>query len=148
KQVALHDTSRGTEVLVLSGGAQGPLAWSPDSKRLATLGKTEGQRPIVKVWNAQTGAVLRVLDDRQAGVLALLWSPDGKRLFTGGVNNTIKVWDMESGGPELLTLTGPSSTLLWASDGKRLLSTGSGGPKVWEVGGYEAPPEAPKQAKK
>jgi WD40 repeat protein len=136
KQVLLHDAASGAKVQTLPGNASGPLAWSPDNQRLATLGINDSQRPVVKVWHAGTGTLRRSINDRQGGIQALLWSPDGKRLLTGGRNNTIKVWDMETGG-ELLTMPGPSGQLLWANDGKRLLSNGLGGPKVWEVGGYD-----------
>jgi WD40 repeat protein/tRNA A-37 threonylcarbamoyl transferase component Bud32 len=138
KQVLVHDTATGALVRTLAGSSPGPVSWSPDGRSLATRGTSEGQSAVVKIWDIGTGRV-RVLNDRQGGILALLWGPDGKRLFTGGRDDTIKVWDAERGS-ELLTLHGPSASLVWALDGRRLLSTGTGGPKVWDVTGQEPAP--------
>ena len=56
REVKLLDAETGKELLKLDG--YGPLAFSPDGKRLATGGDlTEGDKwqPLVKLWDAQTG---------------------------------------------------------------------------------------------
>jgi WD40 repeat protein len=135
QHVQVHETAGGALVRALARSTPGPLAWAPDGRRLATLGPAEDDRLVVRIWDVRTGKVLRELDDRQGGIEALLWGPDGRRLFTGGRNDTIKVWDVDSRS-ELLSMPGPSATLRWAEDDRRLLSTGTGGPRVWEVAGY------------
>jgi WD40 repeat protein/tRNA A-37 threonylcarbamoyl transferase component Bud32 len=136
KQVILHDAASGAKVGTLPRYAGGPLAWSGDGTRLATLGNNDHQRNVIQVWAAESRKVLHTINDRQGGITALLWSDDGKRLLSGGLNNTIKVWNMEAGGSELLTMTGPSASMRWSLDGKQLLTTGVGGPKIWRTGGY------------
>jgi WD40 repeat protein/serine/threonine protein kinase len=125
------DVKLGVGQLLLRGSAPGPVAWAPDGKRLATLGKAD-EGVVVQVWDAETRELRRTLKGQAGGVQALLWSPDGQRLFLGGVNNTIKVCDPET-GVELLTLRGSSASLTWAADGRSLLTNGATGPTVWEA---------------
>jgi WD40 repeat protein len=58
----------------------------------------------------------------------LAFSPDGKRLVAGG--NTVKVWDVEKGGPPLLDLGGLMSVAgptTFSPDGTRILIGGIDG---------------------
>jgi WD40 repeat protein len=106
------DAAMGKELLTLRGNAETDnrlpagirddsvslVAWSPDSKRLATGG--QGGTP--KVWDAVTGKMLLTLPEYR--VWSVAWSPDGRRLATGS-RDTARVWDAASGG-EVLTLRG------------------------------------------
>ena len=54
----------------------------------------------------------------------MAFSPDGKRIVSGSRDNTVKVWDADS-GKELLTLkghTGGVTSVAFSPDGKRLVS--------------------------
>ncbi len=86
------------------------------------LWRDEGQT-LHKVWQAHT-----------ANVSALAFSPDGNTLASGGWENTLKLWDVES------------STLLWerwqngnimaidyAPDGRRLASGGNTLVQLWNT---------------
>jgi WD40 repeat protein len=69
------------------------LALSPDGRTLAV-----GYAPYdIILWNAQTGARLKLLKGHGNWVVSLAFSADGKRLISGAGDSTARVWDVESG---------------------------------------------------
>lgn len=94
------------------------LAYSPDGKRLASGGRNDP----VRIWDLQTGQLIRTLPD--TWVWALAFSPDGNTLATGGSNKTIRLWDLQS-GKELRQLKGHTATVksvAFSADGATLAS--------------------------
>src|SRR5262249_13257473 len=70
------------------------------------------------------------------GALSVAYSPDGKRLANPSGDNTVKVWDAQT-GQELSTLrghTGQVNSVAYSPDGKHLASASLDKTvKVWEV---------------
>ena len=86
------DATDGTLIqkLSTSDGAVHALAFSPDSRVLAT-----GQRNgIVRLWSMATYDTSAVLLGHDAAVRDLAFSPDGRRLVTAGDDATVKTWDL------------------------------------------------------
>jgi WD40 repeat protein/energy-coupling factor transporter ATP-binding protein EcfA2 len=75
-------------VLVASGA--GPLRLPQD------LAQTDVS---VRVWNAQTGATVAVLNGHKNTVDSVRFLPDGKRLLSGSWDGTIILWDIASASP-------------------------------------------------
>jgi hypothetical protein len=110
------------EVLTLNFGFPFSVAYSPDSKRLASANGT------VKVWDSHTGKELLFLKE---GGSKVVFSPDGKRLASsqaGPSHNQVKIWDAQT-GQELLSLKARSGDSIsgtgvaFSPDGKRLAAT-------------------------
>jgi WD40 repeat protein len=147
----LWDTGTGRELFTLEGVGQA-VAFSPDSKRLATYG-----RSIIRLWDTNNGRELLTLEGKGWGIGSpgLAFSPDGKRLASIGSDansvKTVKVWDAGT-GKVLLSLNGPDfpnqrlarglsfrpTTIAFSPDGTCLASgyeghvEETGGPiKVW-----------------
>jgi WD40 repeat protein len=77
-----------------SGGWVTALAFSPDSKSLASGGWDD----MVRIWDPSTGQQIRRLDAHQSNVSAIAFSSDGKRLATrGGLDGVVRVWDPATG---------------------------------------------------
>jgi WD40 repeat protein/DNA-binding XRE family transcriptional regulator len=136
---ALHRSIMASHVVLTLAGHTTPVigvAYSPDGRRLATIGK-DG---TVKVWEASTGQELFNLPGTTPlvdtyGPQRLGFSPDGA-LLASSDKNLVKIWDSVS-GKVLRTLSGHTAEV-WAvafsRDGKRLATGGVDSMvQVWEV---------------
>ena len=108
------------------------VAWSPDSKRLASASDDQ----TVRVWDTTSGTTLLTYKGHTDQVNSVAWSPDGKRLASASADQTVQVWDASSGST-LLTYKGHTDRLesvVWSPDGKRLASAYYDGiVQVWDA---------------
>ncbi|MDQ2904317.1 MAG: WD40 repeat domain-containing serine/threonine-protein kinase [Chloroflexota bacterium] len=108
------------------------LAWSPDSKRIAS-GASDGQ---IHIWNAHTGDRFFTCKGHKGPVYTVAWSLDGKRIASGSRDGTVRIWDAAD-GREILSYGGHTSyvhAVAWSPDGVRIASASSDKTvQVWEV---------------
>jgi WD40 repeat protein/serine/threonine protein kinase len=101
------------------------IAFSPDSKFLATAGSA-GSQDQVAIWELQTRRLVRSLKGHKGLALALDFSPNGKLLASAGADRLVRIWDWKTG--ELIRqLEGHRATILrlrFSPDGKTLASAG------------------------
>ncbi|MBD2157036.1 AAA-like domain-containing protein [Leptolyngbya sp. FACHB-16] len=97
----------------------------------------------VQLWRLDAGAITpqekfcctHTLTGHRALVMYSAWHPDGRRLATASHDQTVKVWDAET-GECLMTLQGnsPMWTVLWLPDQRSVASTTSDGLlQVWDT---------------
>src|SRR5262249_8909619 len=92
--IRLFDLARGRE-LPRGAGPYGPLlvtALTPDGRTLATLGGR-----AVLLWDTATGRERQRLEGHAADVMSLHLAADGRTLFSGGLDRTLRAWDLASG---------------------------------------------------
>jgi WD40 repeat protein len=68
---------------------------------------------------------VRVMEGHTHSVNHVMFSPDGKKLASGSKDNTVRLWDGETGqtlGSALKGHTGPVSHIMFSPDGKKLVS--------------------------
>ena len=107
------------------------LAFRGDGRILATA----GDDGTVRLWEADTGRLLRALVGHGSAVPAVTWSPDGKMLASASRDGTVRFWDAEMGRP-LHTLAGhgrPVLDVAWSPDGKTLATCDPIAPRLWDV---------------
>jgi hypothetical protein len=108
------------------------VAVSPDGRFIVSGSWDQ----TVKVWDAQSGALLRSLGGHTGPVHAVAVSPDERFIISGSWDQTVKVWDAQSGAllRSLGGHTGPVLAVAVSSDGRFLVSgLGDGTVKVWDA---------------
>jgi len=85
------------------------LAISPDGRLLASGGRSnEHPEDNLQLWEMPTGKPRGFLKGHADAVFSLSFSPDGTILASGSGDNTVKLWDPQSGALKQ-TLTGDPS---------------------------------------
>jgi WD40 repeat protein len=98
------------------------LAFGADTRRLVT-GSSDR---VVRVWDMETGVLLRAFGHQECWHSSLALSPDGRFLASGAADRTVRVWEIET-GEQVACLVGPEGNT-WAvafSPDGRTLATGS-----------------------
>jgi hypothetical protein len=90
----------------------------------------------VRLWEAESGRPLAVLEGHNGGVWSVGWSGDGLRVVSGGADGTVRLWEAES-GRSLAVLEGHKGwvrSVGWSGDGRRVVSGGADGSvRLWEA---------------
>jgi RNA polymerase sigma factor (sigma-70 family) len=137
--VSLHDWRTGKVVERLPDPRERPFggySLSPDL-RLAVDSEPKG---TIRLMNARTGEIVRLLKGHTSLAETTLFSADGKRLFSRGHDGTVRAWEVAT-GKELLKLTADTprsgDRLALSADGRLLACSHAGGDgrvvHVWDA---------------
>lgn len=112
------------------------LAFSPDSRQVATLSYGDG---AVMVWDVRTGRLVRTLTGLSPSPYSIAWSPDGARI-AGGDSQRVIMWDARSGQKlgenlhkSLLSDLAFTARGLFANGAQELYDNPKGGWVVWQL---------------
>ncbi len=73
------------------------LEFSPDGRTLASGGADK----LCRLWNVETGELLKTLEGHTHHVLGIAWQDNGQLLATAGADNTVKIWKVDVGEQKL-----------------------------------------------
>jgi eukaryotic-like serine/threonine-protein kinase len=118
-EVKLRDAATCKELHTLPGLA---VAFQPGGGQLATTADDDK----VRLWDAATAKLLRILEGDGGTVISLSYRPDGNRLASASLDGKVRVWDLATGA-EVLRFGGqakPVLRLAYSPDGRRIASWG------------------------
>jgi WD40 repeat protein len=99
------------------------LAFSADGRRILSAGGVYADQ-VARVWDAQSGKVLKTFVGHTGWISSAALSPDGKRIVTASRDLTVRLWDVDT-GKQLESFAGHLTQITgvaFSADGKRILS--------------------------
>jgi WD40 repeat protein len=103
---------------------------SPDG-RLVALG---GDDTTIRIWELDSGKLVRTLVGHDRDIRALSWSPDGGTIAsTGGTDRTVRLWNASTSMPLRVFKGFKDDTELvqWSADGSVLAAAGGASGWIW-----------------
>ena len=100
----------------LGGGPVSAVAFSQDRRLVATA----HDAGFVRVWNTESGELVRTVKGEDQAIVAVALSPDAKRLLSYTTAGAVNVWEVASGRPiRSQKHAGETSVLAFWTDWKR-----------------------------
>ncbi len=123
-EILFWDAKTGEHKLTLDRPVPGisSIAYSPDGTQLAV-----GSKIGVWLYNLHLGTEIGLLTGHTEQVYSVTYSPDGRTLASGSKDDTIRLWDAET-GKHKHTLSGHRFyvvSVVYSSDGNMLASGGT-----------------------
>ena len=96
----------GAAALSVSGMGVGGLLQSQDAqaqasgqgfKALVFLLLSGGNDKIVRLWDTQSGRLVRSMQGHKKAIWSVAFSPDGRTALSGGGDEVLKLWDLATG---------------------------------------------------
>jgi WD40 repeat protein len=126
------------------------VAWSPGSNLIAAaffFGKGSGNEVVI--WNVETDAQVTSFTKHTNEISSLSWSADGVYVASTSYDQTVQVWNAQTGQVVFTHAASKGGVVAWSPDGTRLVFASNDTTfQVWDVqapvqiASYQAPANA------
>jgi WD40 repeat protein len=104
--------------------------FAPDGLRLVTASEDNTAR----LWDAENGDGLAVLDEHKGSVRVAAFSPDGRDLITASTDHTARLWEVETGKRSfVLEHDAAVRSATFSPDGGRVVTASDNTARIWDV---------------
>ncbi|MBW4659626.1 MAG: caspase family protein [Drouetiella hepatica Uher 2000/2452] len=105
------------------------LSFSPDGRQILGV----GDDLTVRLWDAQTGQLLRVFKGHKATIQRASFSPDGREIVTASWDRTVQIWQIASGEAiQILSHADAVNGASFSPDGQHIATASwDGRARVW-----------------
>ena len=105
------------------------LSFSPDGRQILGV----GDDLTVRLWDAQTGQLLKVFQGHKATVQRASFSPDGQEIVTASWDHTVRVWQIASGETtQILSHPDAVNSASFSPDGQHIATASwDGRARIW-----------------
>lgn len=122
--IALNKTLSGHSDFVWS------VALSSDGQTLVSGSEDK----TIKIWNLDTGQLLRTLNGYSDSVRSVAVSSNGEIIASGSADKTVKLWNLETGVRTFSEHSGPVWSIALSPDGQTLVSGSQDNTiKIWHL---------------
>lgn len=112
-------TLDGREQWSIQGESVNHIAWSPDSRHIATAGDDQ----TIRLFDSMRAREIARLVGHTGTIHALTFTQNGARLLSAGDDRLVHIWAWQEESPPLIfDVGGPARRLVVSRDGKTLLS--------------------------
>ncbi len=110
----LQSLLNGNVPIVAFSADGGTLATIPPvaDRRLANFGMREADSAAVRLWDVDTGRLVRKFDDSKRAFTAFAYAPDARTLATADADGSLVLWEAITGKVRLRLKTASLATLL------------------------------------
>lgn len=126
-------------------GTTAALAFSPNSRMLASAHIEDRDTNQIRLWDVATGNRVATLSEHTDWARTVAFHPSGELLASAGSDRTIRLWNLEEGSCRVLKgHTGTIHQVAFSRDGKTLFSASNDHTvRLWDVATGDEKPGFP-----